>query len=81
MGLAPVVVEEIISALVELRARGSSVLLVEQYVERALAVADYVYVLYRGRVALRGTPDEIQKSNLFDAYLGGASGHEPDSVP
>jgi branched-chain amino acid transport system ATP-binding protein len=73
MGLAPVVVDEIISALVALRSQGSSVLVVEQYVERALAVADYAYVLHRGSVVLQGTPQDVLKSDVFKAYLGAAT--------
>src|SRR2546430_1891972 len=50
MGLAPVVVDQIFDAIGVLRAEGRSVLLVEQYVERAVAVADYVYILNKGRI-------------------------------
>jgi branched-chain amino acid transport system ATP-binding protein len=73
LGLAPVVVDEIINALVALRSQGSSVLVVEQYVERVLAVADYAYVLHRGNVVLQGTPQDVLKSDVFEAYLGAAT--------
>src|ERR671926_421510 len=46
VGLAPVIVDEIFAAVDRLRAEGRSLLIVEQYVDRALAVADYVYILH-----------------------------------
>ena len=49
MGLAPVVVDEIFEFISELSARGTSMLLVEQYVSRVLAIASHVYMLSQGR--------------------------------
>jgi len=46
-------------------------LLVEQMVKKALEVADYVYVMERGRIVIRGTPDELRKDErVIAAYLG-----------
>jgi branched-chain amino acid transport system ATP-binding protein len=73
MGLAPVVVDQIFAALGELRAEGRSVLLVEQYVERAVGVADYVYILNKGRVVFTGLPAECSTSAVFARYLQGAA--------
>ena len=56
MGLAPKIVDEIFDFLATLAARGASMLLVEQYVTRALAVADYVYVLGKGEISFVGEP-------------------------
>ncbi len=53
MGLAPKVVDEIFDFLARLAEGGTSLLLVEQYVARALAVADYVYLLGRGETRVR----------------------------
>jgi len=70
VGLAPVIVDEIYTAIDALRRAGRSVLLVEQYVDRALAVADYVYILHKGRVAFVGEPDQCRDEHLFDRYVG-----------
>jgi branched-chain amino acid transport system ATP-binding protein len=70
MGLAPVVVDEIFAFLDLLAKEGASMLLVEQYVTRALAIADYVYLLNRGEVRFVGEPDELEGSDIFKEYVG-----------
>ena len=70
MGLAPVVVDEIFKFIELLARQGSSLLLVEQYVSRALDVADYVYLLNRGEVRFVGEPGELEGSDMFQEYIG-----------
>jgi branched-chain amino acid transport system ATP-binding protein len=70
VGLAPVVVDEIFEAVAALRAAGRSLLIVEQYVDRALAVADYVYILHRGRIAFVGEPAQCRAEDVYQQYLG-----------
>lgn len=70
MGLAPKIVDEIFEFLGTLSAQGTSLLLVEQYVTRALAVADYVYLLSKGRVVFTGEPAELSGEELFEQYVG-----------
>ncbi|GAA0603457.1 ABC transporter ATP-binding protein [Sporichthya brevicatena] len=70
MGLAPVIVDEIFHFLKMLVAEGTSLLIVEQYVARALALADYVYLLAKGRVMFAGDPSELQGTDIFERYLG-----------
>jgi branched-chain amino acid transport system ATP-binding protein len=70
MGLAPQVIDQIFGFLTELAAGGASLLVVEQYVPRALELADYVYVLRQGRVAFVGEPVELTTEDVFAAYLG-----------
>ena len=70
MGLAPLVVDEIFEFLRMLAANGASLLLVEQYVTKALALADYVYLLHRGEVAFAGEPGELDGTDLFARYMG-----------
>jgi branched-chain amino acid transport system ATP-binding protein len=70
VGLAPVVVDEIFEAVTALRLTGTSLLIVEQYVERALAVADYVYVLHKGRIAYVGEPALCRPEDIYRQYLG-----------
>ena len=54
LGLAPMIVREIFRVLMELRASGLSILLVEQNVRAALQVSDYGYVLEMGNVVVKG---------------------------
>jgi branched-chain amino acid transport system ATP-binding protein len=75
MGLAPKIVDEIFDFLSVLRSQGSSLLLVEQYVTRALAVSDYVYLLSRGTIAFAGEPTELDDSDVFASYVGVDVGH------
>ena len=73
MGLAPIVVDEIFDFLQRLTAQGTGLLLVEQYVSRALALADLVYVLNRGEVVFCGEPAEVDADALFEQYLGASA--------
>jgi len=75
MGLAPIIVDEVFAFLERLAATGCALLLVEQYVERALAMADFVYVLNRGRVGFAGEPREIDAAELAAEYLGAQPAH------
>jgi branched-chain amino acid transport system ATP-binding protein len=70
MGLAPIVVDEIFEFLRRLVAEGTSLLLVEQYVGKALAIADHVYVLNRGRISFCGESHELDAADLAERYLG-----------
>ena len=73
MGLAPVVVDKIFEFLGEIAASGTALLIVEQYVSRALALASSVYLLNKGSVAFAGPPQDID-DDLFVHYLGAAAG-------
>lgn len=71
MGLAPVMVDVVVDAIRTLRREGVTMLLVEQFAQTALSVADYVYVVERGNIHVEGTPDDIrQNSAVVEAYLG-----------
>ena len=72
LGLAPRIVDEVFAAITAFRAEGMSVVLVEQYVHRALAVADDTVVLASGRVAWAGPAGELDERALAERYLGGA---------
>jgi len=72
LGLAPLVVREIFRAIIGLRARGVSILLVEQNARAALESADYGYVLETGEIALHGAAaDLLRDPRLAALYLGG----------
>jgi len=70
LGLAPTVIRDIYAALPGIRAQGTSVLIVEQDTNRALAVADRVYCLQEGRVTLSGAPRELTRDRIRRAYFG-----------
>ena len=71
LGLAPLVVDEILARLPEIAAAGTAVLLVEQDVDTALSVSARGYVLETGRVALSGpSPDLLANPHVRAAYLG-----------
>jgi branched-chain amino acid transport system ATP-binding protein len=70
LGLSPLVVDELLGRLLDLNREGLAVLLIEQFVHRALEVADRVYVLKKGRVAFSGTPqDAVRSGAVEEAYL------------
>ena len=71
MGLAPVIVEEVFATISRLKETGIPILLVEQIARGALKVADYVYVMERGRIVIEGRPSDLQKDErVIAAYLG-----------
>jgi branched-chain amino acid transport system ATP-binding protein len=70
MGLAPKVVEEIFVFLDRLAAEGASLLLVEQFVTKALAIADFVFLLAKGQVNFAGEPSELAGDDIFTRYAG-----------
>jgi branched-chain amino acid transport system ATP-binding protein len=70
MGLAPKIIDEIFDYLRRLAAGGLSLLVVEQYVARALELADYVYILNRGRICFAGEPSEVGDETVLESYLG-----------
>ncbi len=72
MGLAPKIVEDLYAIVAEIATTGVSVLVVEQFARRALAVAQYAVVMVGGRVTAVGEPSDIQ-DELSAAYLGGAA--------
>jgi branched-chain amino acid transport system ATP-binding protein len=70
MGLAPIIVDEIFEFLGRLAAEGTTLVIVEQYVAKALELAEIVYVMARGRIVLAGDPQELRGTDLFAQYLG-----------
>ncbi|MGO0575010.1 ABC transporter ATP-binding protein [Ornithinimicrobium panacihumi] len=71
MGLAPKVVDEVFRVIEEIRASGTSVLLVEQNARRALRAADHGYVLSSGEIVQSGPAGELlQDEGIVAAYLG-----------
>jgi branched-chain amino acid transport system ATP-binding protein len=70
LGLAPIIVDQIFKTLADIASTGVSILLVEQYVTRALALADTAYLLNRGEVAYAGGADDLEGDEIFEQYFG-----------
>lgn len=72
LGLAPLIVQQVFRIVADIRARGTTVLLVEQNAHMALGVADRGYVLETGRLLVSGKPDALWADpQVRAAYLGG----------
>ncbi len=81
LGLSPLVVEEVYANLRQLRqAAGTTLLLVEQDLSRALAIADRVVCLREGRVVLEARRGDVSRAQVTEAYFGVAHDPAPSSV-
>jgi branched-chain amino acid transport system ATP-binding protein len=71
LGLAPLVVEEIFQSIIEVRASGTAVLLVEQNANMALGISDYGYVLESGEILISGPAGVLREDpRVQQAYMG-----------
>jgi branched-chain amino acid transport system ATP-binding protein len=71
MGLAPLLVNEVFHIIADIKNQGIPILLVEQNARKALQIADYTYVLERGRIAHEGLAADLrQDKSIITAYLG-----------
>ncbi|MGE0880274.1 MAG: ABC transporter ATP-binding protein [Acidimicrobiia bacterium] len=70
LGLAPLVIDSIFEFLATLANDGKSLLIVEQYVSRVLAIANYAYLLVHGEIVREGPPNELESDELFATYMG-----------
>lgn len=73
LGLAPVVIRDIYAALPAIRDTGAAVVIVEQDISRALAVADRVYCMMEGRVTLTASAKDVSREAIHAAYFGAAA--------
>ncbi len=74
LGLAPIVVRTIFDAFTALKARGLTILIVEQMAWLGLEICDYAHVLENGRIMLSGPPKELAANpRVMQAYLGGGT--------
>ncbi|MFT3988097.1 ABC transporter ATP-binding protein [Aestuariivirga sp.] len=70
LGLAPLIVDKVFDLIASLKAKGLTILLVEQNASRALEISDYGYVLQTGQIVLHGSGSELAQSDLVkQAYL------------
>ena len=70
LGLSPILVGQLFALIGDLNNDGLTILLVEQNTHMALQVADRGYVLELGKVVIDGSAEELQQSELQEAYLG-----------
>jgi branched-chain amino acid transport system ATP-binding protein len=70
LGLAPIVIRDLYAVFASIRREGTSLIVVEQDVSRALSLADRVYCLQEGRVTLEGRPSELSREQIRLAYFG-----------
>lgn len=78
LGLAPQVVSQLFAVLRQVNQRGTAILLVEQFVNRALANTQRAYVLAKGEVVLAKPSAELREQDSVSAsYLGGGARDEP----
>lgn len=71
MGLSPLMMQKIMATIIELKATGTTILLVEQNAQAALSLSDHGYVMETGRIVLKGTGNELlHDESVRKAYLG-----------
>lgn len=71
MGLAPLLVNDVFEIIKELKTAGETILIVEQNARKALEIADYAYVLDRGRIVQQGPSNVLRTdTSIIEAYLG-----------
>jgi branched-chain amino acid transport system ATP-binding protein len=70
LGLAPRIIDRIYEVLAQLVAEGIALVVVEQYVQRALDLADTVYILSRGEVIHVGPATDLEPDEIYERYLG-----------
>ena len=73
LGLAPVVIRDIYAALPKVRHAGAAIVVVEQDIGKALAVADRVYCMMEGHVTLVAKASEVTRQEIHAAYFGEAA--------
>ncbi|MDK2373295.1 MAG: ABC transporter ATP-binding protein [Candidatus Korarchaeota archaeon] len=70
LGLAPRVVDVLYDAISKINEEGTTVLVVEQHVKKALDHSHYIYVIQTGRIIASGEPEEVLSMDMVKAYLG-----------
>jgi branched-chain amino acid transport system ATP-binding protein len=70
LGLAPRVVDEVFTQLERIRDAGTAVILIEQFVARALQFSNRILVIAGGSVVFHGSTDDLDQRTLYERYLG-----------
>ena len=77
LGLAPLIVDEVMAILARLAREGRTIVLVEQNTHKALAIADHVHLVRGGKVILSKPAAEIDLAHLHDLYFARETRHAP----
>jgi len=70
LGLAPLVIKNIYQRVKQINAEGTTILLVEQDIQRSLKASHKVYIMQSGRIRLEGKPGELSQVDIHKAYFG-----------
>lgn len=70
LGLAPTMVKKIYESLKKINGLGKTMVIVEQDLQKSMKMADYIYVLQKGRIVLHGDPTDLNEENVKKAYFG-----------
>ena len=70
LGLSPAAVKDVYAAIAEIKKRGTTIVLVEQDLNAALAAADRIYCFLEGKVSLTGRTDQFDRAQILAAYFG-----------
>lgn len=70
LGLAPIIIRDIYAAMPGIHAEGTTILIVEQDINRALEASDRVYCMQKGRITLEGRPADLTREQIKLAYFG-----------
>ena len=70
LGLAPIVIRLLYEVIPRIAAAGTSIVIVQQNIDQALAVSSRVYCLLKGRIALEGRPADISRAQITSVYFG-----------
>lgn len=70
LGLAPIVIADIYAVLPQVKADGTSIVLIEQDIVQAMKVADRIYCFQEGRLSLAGRPQDLTRDAIHRAYFG-----------
>jgi branched-chain amino acid transport system ATP-binding protein len=81
LGLAPLVVDQLYTALPGIRAEGTTVVLVEQDLGRTFAVADRIACVLEGRIVLTGSASDLTRDQVTAAYFGTGAHHPEVTSP
>jgi branched-chain amino acid transport system ATP-binding protein len=70
MGLAPLLIDQLFEALLRLAERGTAMLIVEQYVQRALDLCSLTYIISKGTIVYSGPSQSLRSETVIKSYLG-----------
>lgn len=80
LGLAPIIIKDIYASVPRIQAQGTSMVVVEQDINQALAVANRVFCFQEGRVSLSGAPEDLTRDQIKAAYFGLSQQPQPQQV-